>query len=194
LFSKTEPSGHDFHIDVVPGRFTDATRTDCFLHVNDDQKSRLKTNLEKHVSHIRESGKTDQIKLLKLWNKVHGVNVKTFVLELLAMKYSASGSLGDSLLNFWNKLSVQSSSLAIEDPANPSGNDLSAIFSDATRASLQAAASSTLRMIDQAGWESVFGPAASLGSENRLNALRAAAAAIPSPPKPWGVRANRGRN
>ena len=33
------------HIDVVPGRFVDDSKTDVFLHQNEGEKARLKTNL-----------------------------------------------------------------------------------------------------------------------------------------------------
>src|SRR5438094_110137 len=37
--------GVDFHIDVVPGRFTDGTKSDAFLYCSSGEKKRLKTNL-----------------------------------------------------------------------------------------------------------------------------------------------------
>src|SRR5687767_2863600 len=36
----------DFHIDVVPGSFTDDSETDCFLYQENGEKCRLKTNLQ----------------------------------------------------------------------------------------------------------------------------------------------------
>ena len=43
----------DFHLDVVPGRFTDDTKSDCFLFQNGADKERLKTNLQVHIDPLR---------------------------------------------------------------------------------------------------------------------------------------------
>jgi tRNA nucleotidyltransferase (CCA-adding enzyme) len=70
----------DFKVDVVPGRYIDDTRTDVFLHQNEGDKERLKTNLEVHIRHIRDSGCTDVIKLAKLWRTRNDIHMKTFPL------------------------------------------------------------------------------------------------------------------
>ena len=51
----------DFHIDVVPGRFTDETKADAYLYQCGGDKKRLKTNLDVHLDHVRDSGVTDAI-------------------------------------------------------------------------------------------------------------------------------------
>ena len=75
----------DFRIDVVPGRYTNEERGDIFLHQEESGKTRLKTNLQVHVEHIRDSGIREAIKLLKLWRSQRNIQIKTFVLELLAV-------------------------------------------------------------------------------------------------------------
>lgn len=62
-----ENLGVDFHIDVVPGRFTDETQTDAYLYQSNGDKKRLKTNLDVHLDHVRDSGVIDAIRLAKLW-------------------------------------------------------------------------------------------------------------------------------
>lgn len=76
----------DFHIDVVPGRFTDDTETDAFLHRTTGDKAWFKTNLQVHIDHVRDSGVTDAIKVMKVWRKRNGANLKTFVMELIVVK------------------------------------------------------------------------------------------------------------
>src|SRR5690606_1232942 len=51
--------GKDLKIDIVPGRYVSDTGTDVFLHQNEGDKERLKTNLEVHIEHVRDSGRTD---------------------------------------------------------------------------------------------------------------------------------------
>ena len=78
--------GVDFHIDVVPGRFTDDTKTDAYLYQSGGDKTRLKTNLDVHLDHVRNSGVIDAIRMAKLWRVRNGLPIRTFVLELAVIK------------------------------------------------------------------------------------------------------------
>ncbi len=118
----------DFHIDVVPGRYTDDKKTDIFLYQSSGEKKRLKTNLDVHIEHVRESGVTDAIRLLKLWRVRNGLRIKHFALELLAIKLlkdKKSVTLASQLKHVWEELRDHPDNISIEDPANPAGNDLS---------------------------------------------------------------------
>jgi hypothetical protein len=136
----------DFRIDVVPGRYTDSKKSDSYLYVNDStDKERLKTNLRIHIAHVKESGFVDEIRLLKLWKVRNSIDVKTFILER-------------NITYFWKHLRDKIDSLTLEDPANPTGNDLSKIFNDNMKADLKAAATSAIKKNDQEnGWYAVFG-------------------------------------
>ncbi len=183
-----EGRGRDSHIDVVPGRFTDDEKSDVFLHQNGGSKERLKTNLETHVKHISTSGVRDAIRLVKLWNVRHGVGAKTFVLELLVVKLlkgMKTADLSDQLNHLWTEFSDSTDDLAVEDPANPSGNDLKPIL-DMCRYSLASIARSTLLGIDATGWESVFGPPKEEESlETKAAAIHVAVRTVATPTKPW---------
>lgn len=76
----------DLHIDVVPGHYLDDTRSDTYLHQNDGDKNRLKTNLDTHIDHIKNSGVIDTLKLLKLMRVRHDLDVKQFALDLLGVE------------------------------------------------------------------------------------------------------------
>jgi hypothetical protein len=182
--------GTDFHIDVVPGRFTDEKMEDAFLYISSGEKQRLKTNLDVHISHVRDSGRTDVIRLLKLWNKRRGLNVRTFVLELLVLEVlpkviKQTAPLDEQLTEFWKYLRDHSKELAIQDPSNPTGNDLSGCFDENVRVRLAEAAATTLSNISMLGWPAVFGAAEVPSTSARVQALRATAATISSPAKPW---------
>ena len=104
-----DPSGQgsDIHIDVVPGRYTDDTRTDVYLHQNLANKERLKTNLQTHIDHVRDSGVADAIRLMKLWRVLNAIGLKTFVLELLVIDLLAGKAnwvLTDQLTHILTKL------------------------------------------------------------------------------------------
>lgn len=177
----------DLHIDVVPGRFTDGTDADVFLHQTSGEKQRLKTNLQVHIDHIRDSGVRPAIRLMKLWNVRNGIGAKTFVLELLVVKLlknRKTASLPRQLEHVWTELRDHADSLAVEDPANPSGNDLKPVL-DQVRHRLSGVAGTTLSVVESTGWEAVFGPVEGEDDENHKAALKAAAARVANPTRPW---------
>jgi tRNA nucleotidyltransferase (CCA-adding enzyme) len=175
----------DFHIDVVPGRFTDDTKTDCFLHQEEGDQSRLKTNLKVHIDHVRGSGVLDAIRLLKLWKVRKALGVKQFVFELLIIKVlkGTSQSLPDQVKDVWTKMADADETMTVEDPANPSGNDLSSILA-ASWSELQTASASALRTLDASGWEGIFGKLPSTSDES-ASKLRSAAVSVGAPSRPW---------
>jgi histidinol-phosphate/aromatic aminotransferase/cobyric acid decarboxylase-like protein len=78
-------------------------------------------------------------------------------------------------------------SLYIEDPANPTGNDMSQALTDEIRNKLSKVASDTIAAVDEHGWEHVFGAIESAkAAMPRVQVLRSAAASVAVPMKPWG--------
>ncbi len=149
-----------FSVDVVPGRFVDDAQEDVFLFQEGGDKERLKTNLRKHVSHIRSSGHTDVIRLAKLWKLRADLNIKTFVLELLVVEILAAAQsygLEDRLVAVWKVLRDDIDRIKIKDPANPTGNDLASAFGDDQRETLSAAATIALDLVEAGDWEALFG-------------------------------------
>jgi hypothetical protein len=183
--------GVDFHIDVVPGRFTDDSKTDAFLYQASREKKRLKTNLDVHINHIKGSGVTEAVRLLKLWKVRNGLRVKNFALELFTidlLKYKKTAALENQLTNVWGKLRDEIDEISIEDPANPTGNDLTELLSPTIRVELSSIGKRTIEIIDKSGWEAIFGPVEEEKNENgkrKIETLRRAAAAVVTPIKPW---------
>ncbi|MFA6295082.1 MAG: nucleotidyltransferase [Candidatus Paceibacterota bacterium] len=177
----------DFHIDVVPGRYVEGDDGDCFIFQANADKTRLKTNLDKHISHVRGSGVTDTIKLLKLWKVRKGLRLKQFIWELLIidlLKGKSSKSLEDQLLHVWTVIRDTKDPISVEDPANPNGNDLSDIMAQYWQ-ELSSAANSTLKTIENLGWESVFGTSKLIDETQRISGLTQASSAAIIKTKPW---------
>ena len=178
----------DFHIDVVPGRYVDETKTDSFIHQNGSEKERLKTNLDVHIAHVRDSGVDDAIRLLKLWKVRKSIPLKGFVWELVIIKLlktKKSSSLSAQLEHVWKEIRDTKDPISIEDPANPSGNDLSKVLDTSVWFTLSASAKSTLGQIQSSGWESVFGPLKRAEGASRVAALSRAAGTASVQSKPW---------
>jgi Nucleotidyltransferase domain len=188
--SKDEDYLTDFHIDVVPGRFTDETKSDCYIHQSGGEKSRLKTNIDVHVKHIRDSGLIPAIRLFKLWNVQNGIGLKTFVMELLVIELLRKHrdlSLDKQFDHVLGALRDDVFSVHVEDPANPTGNDLSAVLDDAKRLHMQAVAASSLSHIEDGMWTSLFGVVET--PSDRAAALTSVVSSISSSggagSKPW---------
>lgn len=177
----------DLHVDVIPGRFIDGDDGDVFLHQTEGDKKLLKTNLDVHISHIRGSGVTAAIRLLKLWKVLNSVDVKTFVLELLVvdlLKEHKQVGLSAQVLVVLQAFRERIDELSVEDPANPMGNDLSERL-DTARPSLQSAAEQTLWVIEQHGWAVAFGLNEQQSKSDRVQILQKAATLVVAPTKPW---------
>jgi hypothetical protein len=179
--------GADFHIDVVPGRFTDDSKTDTFLYQDGAEKKRLKTNIDVHIEHVRDSGVGDAIRLVKLWKIRNGLTLKHFVLELAVIRLLSekkNKSLSAQLEHVWTELRDNIGELVVEDPANPEGNDLMDVL-DAARDSLKRAARRTLELIETSGWEAVFGAVEKRVAIQITERLRRVAASVAVPTRPW---------
>lgn len=185
----TDPrrAGLDFHIDVVPGRFTDNAKSDAYLYQASGEKKRLKTNIDIHIEHVKESHVRDAIRLIKLWNVRNGVGLKTFVLELSVIKLlegKKNWDLESQISHVWMEYRDNIDHLTVEDPANPQGNDLSGAL-DSARERLRTVSRSTLALIESAGWAAVFGSVDAGSDDDNRAALRRVAAAVVAPTRPW---------
>lgn len=150
----------DLHIDVVPGRYVDDTRSDAYLHQNEGDKERLKTNLQMHIDHIRNCEGRDTLKLLKLMRVRHDLDVKQFALDLLGvdlLKDTAGLTLEGQLTHVLEAIRDSDTPLNIEDPANPTGNDLSDYLADHIWDDLQQTASTMLDDADANSWGAAYG-------------------------------------
>jgi len=179
----------DFHVDVVPGRFIAERSYDVYLYCSMGDKERLKTNIDTHIAHVKDSGVTDAIKLMKLWRTRNGINLKTFVLELVVIDIlnKSKEAIDAQILTAFTKLRDDINNITVEDPANPSGNDLSEIWNDSVKDVVSAAARSTLYAIETFGWEAVFGkiPENKQTSQDKIAGLRSVARTISTPMRPW---------
>jgi hypothetical protein len=176
--------------DVVIGRYVDGTRGDAFLAYHGSEKDRLKTNLEKHIQHVRDSGCTEIICLMKVWKVAQSLEeIKTFPLELATIKLLAEDGAPRSGLSqrlYWvlSRLADDAESIAIEDPANPSGNNIDRFFGAAERKLLRASATTAKSLVVKSGWEKLFAGINHGGGSSLAGKLAAGASQV-SPIKPW---------
>jgi hypothetical protein len=180
---KSKDGNDDFHIDVVPGRYIDKingnTKIDVFLYRSTEDEHRLKTNLYKHLEHIRDSQLRKEIRLAKLWRIRNSLSIRTFPLELLVIKALENSEkkdqLDDRMKEFWEELRDNIDNISIIDPAN-SNNDLSEVFNDTVKNELSKTAKRTLEIIEESGWEAVFGIVEEESKEKKVSRIHTAVA------------------
>jgi hypothetical protein len=178
----------DFQIDLVPGRYTDDEKKDAFLYQSQGDKGRLKTNLDKHIDHVKDCGVVDAIRLLKLWRARNDLSIKNFVLELLVIDILASmkkKSLDEQLTHVFTQLRDNVSNLQVKDPANPEGNDLSDLLDEKVRNELKSKAKDSLKLIEDDDWEGLYGEVPEAKEEEEKQKVERAAQLLQAPPKPW---------
>jgi len=74
-----------FHVDVVPGRALDGSYKEANLY-RTDTGTTLKTSLKIHIDTVRNSGRRDAIRLMKLWRERNRVPFKkSFLLEMMTI-------------------------------------------------------------------------------------------------------------
>jgi len=177
----------DLKIDVVPGRFVDDAKEDAYVNQNGGSKDFLKTNLDTHIAHIRDSGFVAEDRLMKLWRPCAGIEVRTFPLELVVMKIlkkSAPSGLSDRLIRVLSAIRDEIGTITIEDPAN-SNNDLSEALHTGVRQAMSLVASSSLQIFERDGWEGVFSRVANPKKSVRDDALRVSVRSSPVGTQPW---------
>lgn len=107
-------------IDLVPGK-RESMHNDIQELYSTRRGTAMKTNLNHHVLDLIESGRAEEIRVLKLWRDQHGLDFPSFYLELstiAALRRRPLGELADNVwaaLGYFEQLFV---GRAILDPSN----------------------------------------------------------------------------
>jgi len=114
----------NYSVDLVPGKKQTPFTTDHSIFV-----SRLdtwtKTNVGTHITYVVNSGRTDEICLLKRWRTLQGLAFPSFALELAVVRALAGRNRGQLATNVMSALVFLRDnfvSAALTDPANGSNN------------------------------------------------------------------------
>lgn len=118
-------------IDITPARKQTGNTNDHWLHLSKLNTWR-QTNIQKHITDVSTSGRTNEIKILKIWRELNGLDFPSIYLEYLTIntlsgKSKDATSLADNVWHVINELKKDSGNPLfgrIVDPAN-TGNILS---------------------------------------------------------------------
>jgi hypothetical protein len=107
-------------IDLVPGRKQAGQTTDHSLFKSKTQRW-TQTNVAKHINLIQNSQRLEEIRALKIWKALHGLEFPSFYLELTALDALSGKRVGPVADNVWaalDYLATKFAGAAVIDPAN----------------------------------------------------------------------------
>lgn len=116
-----------------------------------------KTNIDKHIKDVKESGRISDIKAIKIWRKLKGLDFPSFYLELTVIEALKGRSLfafspSENFVTVMNYLVNDFTDKVIVDPANQN-NEVSEELTDTEKQSIKQAAEITLQgTLEEAIW------------------------------------------
>jgi hypothetical protein len=140
-------------VDVTPGR-----RQDQYGHYHslwsNKTSSWLQTNINEHIRVVSDSGRLNEIRLIKIWRNRFGLDWPSFYLELFvidALKGARVGAVQGNVVTVFRAIDQSIATRRLIDPSN-TNNVVSAILTTDAKAGLAVAARSALN----SSWETVF--------------------------------------
>lgn len=144
---------HGYSIDLVPGRRQSQQGNDHSLY-RSKAGSWTQTNVDTHISYVTGSGRSDEIKVLKIWRHLHALILPSFVLEMAvidALANARTGNLAANVLTILEYLGKNIETARYVDPAN--SNNI--ISDDCTQAEKKAISAKAKQSRGQPTWEGI---------------------------------------
>lgn len=141
-------------IDLVPARKQPGL-TSCHSIYRRKARTWTMTNINKHIGFVKNSGRLNEIRAMKIWRNLHGLEFPSFYLELSvmnALKGCSRLSLVSNLVKVLEYFSDDFTDAFIQDPAN--SNNI--ISDDLTEKEKQAIASMANLSLMKTTWDQVI--------------------------------------
>jgi hypothetical protein len=125
----------NLNIDVTPGKQQSGYVNYHSIYLS-KKGTWTQTNVKMHIDTVKNSGRLNEIRILKIWSKLHGLDFPSFYLELAVIEALRGRSTEELDTNFQRVLSYLVSDFpakTFQDPAN-SANLISDSLNDAERA------------------------------------------------------------
>jgi len=141
-------------VDITPARRHPGLGNDHTLY-RSRARTWTKTNVYRHIQLIKGCGRIPEIRALKIWRSIHGMDFPSFYLELVvleALRGHAIGRLEANVLSVLRFLADELEDRRIVDPSN-AGNVVS---EDLTVAEKQAIANQASRCLNEQSWGQII--------------------------------------
>jgi hypothetical protein len=137
-----------YSVDLVPAKRQNATTSDHSLYRR-RANTWTKTNVVTHINYIRQAGRQNETRILKLWRDQKQLDLPSFYLELvtLAALGSAQGALASNVWRVFQYFKDRFADARLVDPAN-TNNIISDDVTAAEKANIRSAAATALRASD----------------------------------------------
>ncbi len=87
-----------YSIDLVPGKRQSQYGNDHSLYKS-KTSSWTQTNIATHIAYVKNSGRVDEIKILKVWRELHGLTFPSFFLEMAVIDALRNAKIGNLAAN-----------------------------------------------------------------------------------------------
>lgn len=109
-----------YSVDLVPGRRQSQYGNDHSLY-RSKVNSWTQTNVAKHIAHVQGSGRHNEIRVIKVWRQLHGLEFPSFFLEMAvidALAHARTGNLAENVLTILDHIRDKIKTVKYIDPAN----------------------------------------------------------------------------
>ncbi|MDP9362812.1 MAG: nucleotidyltransferase domain-containing protein [Chloroflexota bacterium] len=140
----------DYDVDVVPAKRQGNAGNDHSLYRR-RAGTWTKTNVARHISEVRRSGRTEEIRVIKLWRDQSGLEFPSFYLELTVIDALAGKHRGNLAANVWAVFAYlrdRFPGARVVDPANTSNT----VSDDLTAAEKAAVTEAAQRALAAKSW------------------------------------------
>lgn len=140
-----------YSVDLVPAKRQSQYGEDHSLYSN-RSGNWLQTNVARHIAEVRASGRSEEIRLLKIWRNRRRLDFPSFYLELAVIRALSGRRAGDTAANIvavWQFLRDHLATARFIDPAN-TNNIISDTISLQAKGAIAAAAAAALSSTWQA--------------------------------------------
>ena len=134
-----------YDVDIVPGKRQDQYSDNHSLYRR-RADTWTKTSISTHISKVRESGRLEEIMILKIWRNQKQLDFPSFYLELVTIQACHRKTRGNLAVNVWETFKFIRDNIetaVFNDPAN-TNNRISDDLNAAGKRALKQAATSAL--------------------------------------------------
>jgi len=146
---------NNLKIDLVPGVKQSPLTGDHAIYKRKTD-SWVKTNIVKHINLVKNSRRTEEIRALKIWRELNGLDFPSFYLEMTVIEALRGriflSGLADNIWAVFGYLATKFENARIVDPANT--NNI--VSDDLTVTEKQAVAQIARLSLQQRYWENII--------------------------------------
>ena len=142
-----------YSIDLVPGRRQSQYGNDHSLYRNKTD-TWTQTNVESHIAYVSQSGRVDEIRVLKIWRERHRLRMPSFYIEMVAIDVLQNARKDQLPSNVWRVLEGFRDNIEFARYIDPS-NTNNVISDDCTKAEKAAISAMARESLSKKIWEDI---------------------------------------